>query len=789
MIAGSTKGVSALKEQSVTENNVVVLQNFSSKTVRAIISHTLYMATGFLLSGGAVFGTYAPFGASVLSAVPFDRMISTLIGTVFGYVVLLSGSSFRYVATALAIVAIRWTLSDITKINKNSFYPVVVSGGVMLITGILLAFIGSFRINLIVMAVTEAFLSSFGAYFYFKTFRILRSTRGIATLTQSETVSLVMSSCLLLLSFTTFSFGGVSMGRIGAILIILLCARYGGISGGCISGIATGVMFSMADNSMNFIAGSYAFGGIMAGFFSHTGKLVNLLIFFLCDMLMTLQSQDSHVMVASMYELIIAGVVFMLLPENVGEYFSIAFAPPSDKSTTEEMRKNVIMRLEHVAKALANVSESVDFVADKMKNLYSYDMDTVFSQSVKRVCGGCGMKSYCWEREKHISENDFREMIPLLVKNGQLTHEDFLTCYSQKCCKIPELVHAINKNYRSYASYLSAERRVGEIRSVVAGQFSGLSEMLSEMSEEFSNYTQFDASASERVSTLMKMQGIPPLEVSCRTDRMNRMTVEMEIQDTDKNKMTKAEIVREISKACGRYMDTPCISMVANRCRIQMSERALYDVHMGTAQHISGKGRLCGDCFNYFTDGLGRAVALISDGMGTGGRAAVDGSMAEGIMTKLIKAGIGFDSALQIVNSALMVKSEDESLATLDIVCIDLFSGVAEIMKAGAVATYIRKGSIVERIDFPSLPVGILTDVKLIHETVHLEDNDWLLMVSDGAVNDGDGQIIEILKQWKGNNAQELAKIIVAQSENKQQDGYDDDVTAIAINLISNVKT
>ena len=777
-----------MKEQTVKSGQGILEQNFSSKTVRAIISHTIYTAMGFLLSGGAVFGVYAPFGASILSAVPFNRMISTLIGTIFGYVVLLSGNGFRYIATALAIVAIRWTLSDIAKITDNSIYPVIVSGGTMLITGILLAFVGSFRVNLIVMAVTEAVLSSFGAYFYFKSFKILKNTRGIATLTQSEMVSLVMCGCFLLLSFTAFSFGGVSLGRTGAILIILLCARYGGISGGCISGIVTGVTFSMADNSMSFIAGSYALGGIIAGFFSHTGKLVNLLLFFLCDMLMTVQSQDTTVMVASMYELLIAGIVFMLLPEQTGDYFALAFAPPTDKSTTEEMRKNVVMRLDHVAKALANVSQSVDLVADKMKHLYSYDMETVFSESVENVCKSCGLKSYCWEREKHISENDFREMIPLLRKNGQLTHEDFLKCYSQKCCKIPELVYSINKNYLSYASYLSAERRVGEIRSVVAGQFSGLSEMLAEMSEEFSHYTQFDTASSERVSTLLKLQGFTPLEVSCRTDRMNRMTVEIEIQDTEKSRINKADMVKEISKACGRYMDTPCISMVANHCRIQMSERALYDVHTGTAQHISGKGRLCGDCFNYFTDGTGRAVALISDGMGTGGRAAVDGSMAEGIMTTLIKSGIAFDSALQIVNSALMVKSEDESIATLDIVCIDLFTGEAEIMKAGAVATYVRKGNVVERIDFPSLPVGILTDVKLIHETVHLEDTDWLLMVSDGAVSSGDKQIMTTLKQWQGDNPKQLAQMIVEQSHGNKESPYDDDITAIAIHLISNVK-
>ena len=94
----------------------------------------------------------------------------------------------------------------------------------------------------------------------------------------------------------------------------------------------------------------------------------------------------------------------------------------------------------------------------------------------------------------------------------------------------------------------------------------------------------------------------------------------------------------------------------------------------------------------------------------------------------------------------------------------------------------------VERIDFPSLPVGILTDVKLIHETVHLEDTDWLLMVSDGAVSSGDKQIMTTLKQWQGDNPKQLAQMIVEQSHGNKESPYDDDITAIAIHLISNVK-
>ena len=777
-----------MKEQVTSGRKRGEARIFSSGAFKVILSNLMYAVSGFMLSVGAVFGAYAPFGASIVAAVPFRRLAATVIGTVSGYLFIMQGSSFRYIATALAICAVRWTLSDLSGITGKVLYPVLLAGVPMLATGIILAIVGGYQISLITMAVIEALLSAAGAYFYFKAVNILRSTRGISTLNNQEIACLVMSGCILLLSLTALQFGGVSLGRICAVLIILICARYGSVSGGCIAGVSSGVVFSMADSSVNFIAGGYAFGGIMAGLFSYIGKLPTAVMFIACNTLMAFQSQDINIIIASLYEGVIAGIIFILLPSEIGNFVSQMFAVPYDKTGSDSMRKNVIMRLEYAAKALEGVSVSVDNVAGKMKELYSHNIDTVFKKTVDNVCGSCGLRSYCWERDRNLSSSDFDKLTSVLIKNGRLTAEDFIENYTKKCCKVQEVVNSVNKNYDSYMAYLSAERRVGEIRSVVAGQFSGLGEILSEMADEFENYTQFDVSASERVSTLMKLQGFTPAEVNCRTDRMNRMTVEIEVQDTDRSLIKKAQLVKEISKACGRYMDTPCISVVPNKCRIQMSERALYDVQIGSAQHISGRGRLCGDCFNYFTDGLGRIVAVISDGMGTGGRAAVDGSMAEGIMTRLIKAGLGFDCALQVVNSALMVKSEDESLATLDIVCIDLFTGIAELMKAGAPATYVKKDGVVERIDFSSLPVGILADVKLAHKTVHLADTDWVLMVSDGAVSSGDRKIMDIMKNWTDGSAQEMAQVIIAETHNRSDGGYDDDITAIAMNIISNIK-
>ena len=85
------------------------------------------------------------------------------------------------------------------------------------------------------------------------------------------------------------------------------------------------------------------------------------------------------------------------------------------------------------------------------------------------------------------------------------------------------------------------------------------------------------------------------------------------------------------------------ISIIKDRCRIQMSEKPVYRIQFGVAQHACDNAQLCGDSYDCFTDGKGRFVAIISDCMGTGGRAAVDGATASNIMGNVVKAGLGFD--------------------------------------------------------------------------------------------------------------------------------------------------
>ena len=170
---------------------------------------------------------------------------------------------------------------------------------------------------------------------------------------------------------------------------------------------------------------------------------------------------------------------------------------------------------------------------------------------------------------------------------------------------------------------------------------------------------------------------------------------------------------------------------------------------------------------------------LISDGRGTGGRAAVDGAMTAGLTERLLKAGFGFDCSLRIVNSALLYKSSEESLSTVDIACIDLYTGETELYKAGAAPTLVRRSGKVGRAESHSLPVGILRDVGFDRSTITLKHGDAVVLLSDGATTAGTDWISQELEENIDLTAQQLAERIAEAARRRADDNHPDDITVM----------
>lgn len=742
----------------------------------------VYAALGALVSRGAVLGNLAPFGVSFAAAAPSRYLLPSLLGTAFGYVLLLPTDSFRYLAAVAAVGAARWLLSEFERIRKSRLFAPLTAFAAVFATGLALLFGGLGGADSFTVCLLEALLAGAMAYFMTGTVRLYDERRSLAACSMTESAGAVLTACVFLLSLNSVGFEGVSLGRSVAVTAVLLCACYGGVGGGSVSGIATGAVFSLADLNNGYLCGGYAFGGLMAGLFSPLGKLGCAFAFTLSHALMSLAFGRQNVLAATLIESIVGSAVFLLLPKETGNMISPLFSGDKSASLGETLRKNIVMRLGFASKAIGEVKRDVKEVSEKLEELYAPTFGWVCQNVAADVCSGCGMRMYCYEHEGGVTRDDFFRLEEPLRRQTVITDRDVEQCFVKACCKKGEIADSMNLHYRNLLSSREAARRVADIRSAVAGQFAGVSDILDDLSREFRSTMRCDEECARRVLAALDNAGIPAEECICLYNGSGRVNVELEFADTGE-RLPKGMIMREVGKCCGKRFDLPNVSRAGNKIRAALCEMPVYDVEIGSDQHIANCGKLCGDCIDYFNDGFGTTYALVCDGMGTGGRAAVDGNMAVSVMGRLLRSGLTADSALQIVNTALMIKSEDESLSTIDVTGVDLYSGKIRLKKAGAPPTFVKKGSRVTQREMPSLPAGILNGISFKSDTIQLNAGDMVVMVSDGVVTGDEKWLEKLIRSWNEGSTQELARAVVEESIRRREGSRDDDITAVAIRL------
>ena len=295
----------------------------------------IYLLCGLLVSRGTLLGTLAPFGASYAAAVPKKYLFSSLVGTAFGYILLKPTDSFRYIAVIVAIGALRWLMGDIEKVSKSRLFAPLAAFLPTLATGIALLFASTSTLSSFADCFIEAVLSGAAAYFISVSVQLADEKRGISAYTRQETASLVMTGCVLILAFGSMTFENISLGRIIAITAVLLCARYGGVNGGTVCGVATGAVFSIASRSQGFVCGGFAFGGLMAGMFAPVGKLGCAIAFLISNGIMSLAFGQNTQPAAVLVESLIGSVVFMILRNEVGYIISPVFSNEKNSSLGE----------------------------------------------------------------------------------------------------------------------------------------------------------------------------------------------------------------------------------------------------------------------------------------------------------------------------------------------------------------------------------------------------------------------------------------------------------------------
>lgn len=683
---------------SIKQKKKIRINNSYKQIFKEIADRGIWFVLAFVLSFSSVVGGSCPFAVSLITVSSKKNFLFSAFGAGIGYILFCdSNDAIRYFS-AVIIAALGTLAINLFNSRKEFYLPMIVSFLSVLSTGMVMNIRNEDVAGAYALTVGEAVLALGASFFFFRTAHCNLKRLKYKALPVTDTTCIMVSAAVVLTGLSFLEIKGVSPARIIAVLVILTAVRFGSQTWGLVISLCLGFALGISRENSMFLLGAYAFSALVSGLFTSISSLGIGISFSLSMVFFAVAADMGAFSVCCVIESVIASVIMVLLPDVLTDRISDFFESGADIAPDGSLRQSLVVRLRFASSALAQVSESVRDVREKINKL------------------------------------------------GKI------------------------------------EPMESELRMVAADQFFSISDMLGDLAFEFDEAEIFDFKSAGKIRRMLGEYDIYPENISVIVDKFDRMRIEILASSKTKG-LDSPRIKNEMEKICSRDFEKIRTNYSGSNLMITVIEKPNFKMSFGFAQYCA-EGKLCGDTIKTINDTRGHMIFIISDGMGKGGRAALDGAMGAGLLSKLLSAGFGFDSSLKVVNSALLVKSSEESLATLDCACVDLFTGKCEFFKAGAPRSYIVKNSSVTKCELSSMPAGILRGIEFAKRTTVLNVGDEIIMMSDGITDVGEELLDEFLRyddsDSPNDRAKEILDFAVAHSDSRHRD----DMSVIVAKLI-----
>lgn len=747
---------------------------------KPVMKTALSFIFGFLLMNPFITGNVSPFSISLIASLSGMQCVAATAGTVIGSFVFFDATdTVKYLAVALFCCMIneicaRYFGNELTRITPyiNSFMSMlVISGAIMFATG--------FDLETFITVIYESLLCCVGTYIFIQGNSLVFGKKDFARFTTKEFMITLLTVGVLLMPFYKYTVFDFSFVGVLFSFIILLLGRLKSGNGGTLAGVCVGICIGLS-GQVSFLSAGYALAGLLCGELSRKNKYLSASGFVGCIAVCALidSALKSYLAIA---EAVVAAAVFLLLPDRFFSFLSEKVNLPTPIYVKSDSSRVLTHRLNEASEAISELSECVNTVQRTLAPQHDKELRLAVRSAWNKVCDNCDLRKSCRDEVCHPSDETIEKLSRALTDHANLGEFHFPKNFPEACYCFDEMKEKITERYMSYVASLGAQGKVDQMQGLMSDQFKSMADILRDIACEFDEDLNLSPEISDICGEEAKESGLNVISCESYLDKFGRMSVNLRASNPRDN-FNVTKFTDALSMATGTALNIPEIDMSDDDCLMKFQQKMVYDVEVGAFSRSADDIKVCGDYYRSFRDGNGRLITVLSDGMGTGSRAAVDSAMAAELFSKLVKSGLSFDCTLPIANSALLVKSTDESLATLDVVCIDLYTGRTDFMKAGAAATFIRHKDNVASLEQASLPIGILREIEFSKATAKPDAGDIILMISDGVLGDCNGWIQQEMKLWDTKHSpRKLAEFIVNSACERKLGKQRDDMTAIAI--------
>ena len=745
------------------------------KASRAVVS----FIGGFLLSAAMVLGTGSPFGIAAVAAAGAGLSgLCCLLGTSLGYIVFCGlGSGIRCIAASMLVFTVLFAFQETRLYAKTAFAPLT-AGVCCCLTGFLAAFTDMISgTPTAAVILLESTLAAGGCWFFREAMCDEERTTESSELRHSASVLITLAVLLMALSRLEIP-GAVSMGRFLALLMVLTATLRCGMLVGCTVGTVFGLCMDLAVGGLPFYTMSYALGGLLSGVFNRHGRLVFLLSFILACAVAVICTWSTQPQINALLEVFCACVVFMVLPSGFLCKVGSLIEPSSDGSGESGLRHYVAKRVEGLSRAYSGLYDIVRRNVEKPVN--DNDPSHVFDRAAEAVCVNCREKNRCWNNCYVDTLSALNDASEIMLKRGMLCLEDIPRHFTERCRTPEAFVAAVNGELRAAAYRRQFAASLRDSRDTAWGQYADMAEVLTDVAGELDSVNGADRLAERRLSRYLRTMDI---EADTAVYRDGSGRLRAVIESANLAPLFKNEsYLEKLSEVLGTRMCRP-ETAAEGTARLVLAEAEPLAVKVGIAAMKKEGERISGDRGACFKTDSGVLCVILSDGMGCGDDAAKESGEVIEILEGFLRSGMDPAVAMKTLNSVMLLKSADHwGFATVDLMCIDMFTGETCFYKYGAAPSYVMNGKSIQRIKCETLAPG-LTGAGVAPDVVRmrLRPGSTAIIASDGVIGDNnDGWLREVLDSAT-DDMKLLARDTLREAERVY--GNADDMTVLAVRV------
>ena len=735
---------------------------------------------GFLLSLARVLGDGAPFGMAFVACAGAGLSgVCALLGAALGY--LCGGGlewGIRYVAASVLVYTVGFLFHELS-VYRTSFFMPSAAGAVMAATGLL----GSVSqplspVPLPAAVFLETALAFGGAYFFREALAGANPTTEAAEIRHGVS-RMILTACALISLSRVVLFQTVSLGRTAALLLVMSSAMRGGMLTGAAVGTVLGLAMDVTAAGAPFYTKAYAFSGLLSGVFGRHGRLLFTLSFILADALAVVCAWDTAIYLSALFETFCASVIFLVLPAPALNAVALLLQTMEKGSGEFGLRRFVAQRVRELGEAYGELYE---IVRENVEEPYNDEnIARVFDRAADEVCVRCRSKNRCWNAEYLDTLAALNDATHAMLENGRHSEEDLPEHFRTSCVSLPAFVAAVNGQLRALSYRRQLRERLREDRCVAWGQYGEIAQVLGGVAEELGSVNGSDPAAEQRLNRYLRSLDLDA-ETAVYRDGSGRLRVV--IESGRLTPLTKEpDYLERLSQVVGARLCQP-EELREGSSRLTLLEAEPLAVSVGIAALKKRGETVSGDRGSYFKTDAGVLCVLLSDGMGTGDEAARDSARVVGILEKFLRSGVDPAVAMKILNSVMLLRGGDSwGFATVDLMCVDLFSGETCFYKYGAAPSFVKSGRNIRRIQGESFAAGLSGADGAAPDAVRmrLKPGSLALVASDGVLAEQEDGWIRALLSEEQTDMKQLARTVLRAAEKLY--GVGDDMTVLAVQV------